>query len=341
MEPLRAGIIGVGGFGNTVLRALESVDLYHIEAIADQDRELAANLARQYDAVAYDDYRSLIVEAHIDVLCLCLPTYLCGECIPLAARKGVHVIKPGPLARSLDEAIDWSRQLEKANCQFRVGAPRRFAPAYLAAHEMISQGLLGDLYLVQAETFGWFGPDLAWRGDPVLAGGGALLERGYHLVDQLVWNLGVPENVYALQTSRGAKKALPPYRTEDSVSLLLNFPGPVVANLVVSWLAGPDRERLAVYGTEQSLEILPDALRLFDDQGRLIEEKHYPAHLQQWLVAQQLRQFADSLHDREIRPTCTAAEHLANLAVVEAAYLSCRTRTPEIIRQVEAGFSLG
>ena len=148
MTELRTGIIGVGGFGGKVLRELVRNETFKVQAIADQNRELAVDLAAQYEAEPYDDYRSLIVQEKLDVLFLTLPTFLCSECIHIAAKKGIHIFKEAPLARTLPEAIEWVKLIKKAPAKFHVGAQRRFAPGYLHAHHLIEQEGIGPVFLV-------------------------------------------------------------------------------------------------------------------------------------------------------------------------------------------------
>ena len=53
-----------------------------------------------------------------------------------------------------------------------------------------------------------------------------------------------------------------------------------------------------------------------------------PLHLK---IAQQIRQFGNTLRDPETKPLSTAREHLVNVAIVESAYLSARTQLPETL----------
>ena len=168
----RAGIIGIGGYGQNVLAELARNDMFCVVAIADRDRELADKAARQYRATAYDDYRSLIVQEKLDVLFLALPTFLCGECIQLAAKRKIHVFKESPLGRALPESAEWVKIMDKADARFHIAAPKRFAPGYLEAHQLLNAGRIGQVYLARAEVFLHYTGDFSWRGDPVLAGSG-------------------------------------------------------------------------------------------------------------------------------------------------------------------------
>ena len=334
MNDLRTGIIGVGGYGAKVLAEIGRNDSFIVKAIADRNMELAKGYALQYDATPYDDYRSLIVEEKLDVLFLALPTFLCGECIQLAAKAGIHVFKETPLARTLPEAMQWVEQLEKAQAQFHIGAEKRFAPGYLHAHQFLQKQRIGSVYLVRGECFMSY-PDtrgeFGWRGDPVLSGGGVLLEEAYHLIDQIVWSLGTPERLYSLNTNHCSKRTLPPYRTEDTMVLTMKFPDGAMGNLLCSWMTGPSSERLLFHGTEGSMEASPDTLRIYDPKGNVLREENYQVD-EAWLISQQIRLFADSLLNPEVKPVNIAREHLVNVAIIEAAYLSGRTQLPESLK---------
>jgi len=339
MTELRTGIIGVGGYGKKILAELGRNETYLIKAIADQNRELAKELAGQYDAEPYDDYRSLIVQENLDVLFLSLPTFLCGECIQSAAKKKTHVFKEAPLARTLPEAIEWVELMDKAGVKFHVGAQRRFAPGYLHARKLIQEERIGSVYLIRAESFDHFGGQFGWRGDPVLSGGGVLLEQAYHLIDQIVLVQGPPERVYSLHTDWCKKRTLPPYRTEDTLVLTMKFPNGAMGNLLTSWMTGVQSERILLHGTEGAIEVGINQLRVFDVAGNVVSEEIYQVD-EAWLIAQQVRHFADSLLDEEIKPVSTAPEHLANVALVESGYLSARTKQPETLKVYGSVFKL-
>lgn len=331
MKELRAGIIGVGGYGLAVLKELDHNEVFRVQAIADRNRELAQDLAQQYDAEAYDDYRSLIVEEDIDVLFLTLPTFLCRDCVRLAARKKIHVFKEAPLARTLPEAMEMVKMMEKAGCHFHVGSPSRFSPGYLEAHQLLSENKIGQVYLIRGEQFMNYSGSWEWRGDPVLSGGGVLLEMAYHLIDQIVWSFALPERVFSLNSGFCARRVVPPYRTEDTALLTMQFSDGAMANIVSSWMTGPEMERLTFHGVDGTIEVTPNRIHLYGPDNNTIKKVDYDVG-QDWLIAQQIRQFADRLIDDQVKPISTAREHLANVAVVESAYLSARTASPETLK---------
>lgn len=331
MSVFRAGIIGLGQYGQRVLRAIGGNSSFKIQAIGDRDPERAKEFASKYQAQWYDDYRSLIVQEKLDVLFLTLPTFLCNEYIQLAGKLRLHVFKAAPLGRSLPEAAQWVEQLKKAKCQFYVGSQRRFAPGYLEAHQLLSEGRIGQVYLARGECFLARQDDFTWRGDPVLSGGGVLLEMAYHTIDQIVWGMGSPERVYSLNTNQCSKKVQPPYRTEDTVVLTMKFPDGSMGNVLAGWMTGPSIEKVVFHGTDGTIQAQSNAVRLYDDNGQVVISEDYNVDLD-WLMDQEIRYFVDMLIDDEVKPVNTAQEHLANIAIIESAYLSTRTQLPETMQ---------
>ena len=72
-------------------------------------------------------------------------------------------------------------------------------------------------------------------------------------------------------------------------------------------------------------------MRVYDAGGAMVNEDCYEI-TQRWAISQQVRHFADCLLDEEIKPVSTAKEHLLNVAIIESAYLSVRTKLPETLK---------
>jgi len=214
---LQAAQIGVGGFGGNTFRALRACPLVELRGLADADPAVLAAAAQEAACTGYADDRQLLVQSRPQAVFLAVPPARASQLVRLAARWGAHVWKEAPLARTLAEAVELCRTADAAGVKLAVGTQRRFMPGYRRARALIQR--LGTVYLLQAHhLFNW-GPVLGWRGDRA-AGGGALLEVGWHLLDLTVWLLGLPETVYAVASTgqrtaprhegRGQRRARPP-----------------------------------------------------------------------------------------------------------------------------------
>jgi len=100
VKTVRVGIVG-GGFAAslhvTSLRRVIGIDV-RVVAVATQSGQTADNFARRNQIPdAYSDYRDLITDPSIDVVCVCVPPALHAEVVIAAARAGKHVICEKPL----------------------------------------------------------------------------------------------------------------------------------------------------------------------------------------------------------------------------------------------------
>jgi predicted dehydrogenase len=73
-----------------------------------------------------------------------------------------------------------------------VGFNHRYHPALLKARELIDAGELGELMFVRGRYGhgGRKGYNREWRANPLLSGGGELIDQGVHMIDLSRWFLG-------------------------------------------------------------------------------------------------------------------------------------------------------
>ena len=326
-------IIGVGGFGGRTLSALAASDAVEVVGVSDRDAAAAEQAARPLGIRAYGDNRSLLAETRPAAVYLAVPPAAAAELIGPCAERGIHVWTEAPLARSLDEGLAMVRRMEQGGLKLAVGTQRRFAPTYRRAWELFTAGRLGQVFLARAHyLFNW-GPTLGWRGDRA-AGGGALLELGYHPLDLLVWLLGVPEEVYGFSAAparpaepTGDAAPQPLYDTDDTAVAVLRVAAGHVATVVTTRRSGPVSEELCVHGRGSSLVVNAEACLLRDPDGHLLDEIAAGPPLD--VFRHQGEAFARAVAENATHYECSARENLLNLAVIEAIYLSARTGQPE------------
>jgi len=336
--PLQIAVIGVGGAGDDTLQAVAQSECLQIIGIADRDPVAAAQAGRRLDVPAYSDNRSLLAEVRPQAVLLATPPAAGPDIIAACASRGIHVWKEPPLARSLDEGLAVVRRMDQAGLKFAIGTHRRFAAGYRRARQL--RGRVGQVFLAQAHyTFNW-GPRLGWRGDRATAGGGALMEVGYHPVDLLVWTLGLPEVVFGLRACgyRPGQMGpdgglLPVYDTDDTACLVLRYPGDGMGVVVISRRIGPVSEQLSLHGYDGSLIATAEDCLLRDCDGNLLDRAEQAASPLD-PRRRQIENFARAVLTGAKTYECSGRENLLNLALIEAAYLSSRTGQPEVPRRL-------
>ncbi len=330
---LPVAVIGVGGFGRYTLAALAGSAMVKVVGLADKNPEAAAQAGKEFQVPMFTDNRALLAQAKPAAVFMAVPPAAAGELMNLCTQRGIHVWKELPLARNLDEGVAFVRQAEQAGVKLAVGTQRRFASGYRRAWELRSR--LGQMFLGRSHyLFNW-GPDLKWRGDKASAGGGALMELGYHPIDLLVWMLGLPDDVYGLSTC-GKKaplpapggKSYPIYDTDDTAAAILRYNSGLMATVVTTRASGPVSEEISLHGRGGSIVARSESCVLRDPDGNVLDNvSDEVAPL--GTFRRQVEAFAQAVATGATKYECSARENLLNLAVLEAIYLSDRTAQPE------------
>jgi predicted dehydrogenase len=329
-KPLQVAVIGLGGFGRQALEAMACSKSVQLVGVADREQSAAEQAASGTGAPAYSDYRSCLAETRPAAVCLDVSPKAAGELIPACARRGIHVWKSVPLARNLEEAVSMVKTMAEASLELTVGTRRRFDECYCRAWEMRRR--IGEAFLARAHyLFNW-GPELGWRGDKESAGGGALLELGYHPVDLLVWMLSLPEEVYGFS----ARVTTPPneyhpqavYDTDDTAAAILRFKNGCMASVVTTRRSGPVSEALCLHGRGGSMEVSANSCLVRDPDGNVIDRTESSMPPLEASV-RQLEAFVEAITSKARTYPCSGWENLLTMAVMEAIYLSDRTGQPE------------
>ncbi len=194
---IRVGVIGLGHMGQLHLLNAMRVDGVEVVAVADKS-EKNCRFAERLHVKTYDDYVGLIDNEELDAVIISLPNFLKKESVFYAADKGLSVFLDKPISRNLSEAQAMVKKVEKENVRLMVGANYRYFPCVQKLKKRVDDGEIGDTLIATSELVlnGPISHALVpvpvpeWWLDKELAGGGALLDLGYHLIDLLIWLLG-------------------------------------------------------------------------------------------------------------------------------------------------------
>jgi predicted dehydrogenase len=209
---LRVGILGMGTMGwfhasryfqipDAQLVAIADITPERLEAkeavlgnIADAGKQI--DLSR---VARYTDADKLIAGADVDVVDVCLPTYLHARYAVKALRAGRHVLCEKPMALAFADADRMIEAARKADRLLMVAQCIRFWPEYLFLRKCVREGTFGELLSLNMYRMGgrpiWSWED--WFLDPARSGG-TLLDLHVHDVDYVNSLLGAPDQVQAI-----------------------------------------------------------------------------------------------------------------------------------------------
>ena len=328
MKPYRTAIVGLGIHGAALLESLSKNVRFDLCGVSDKSRSKCEDIKSSFDIKTYDDSRQLILNEKPEIVILMVPNYLAHEAIQTAAGIKCNIFKKAPLARDISEAQKWMAISKKGKVTLALSCPNRTHPISKKIKDSIHDHKIGKVYLSTINYFTQFKDVLDWRGEPKLSGGGVLLEGAYDKVDLIKETLGLPNRIFAIKNDLCKKNSLPPYLTEDSFTVTMEYNDNVMANICCGWMAGTESLNISFYGTEGSIHATENSFRLLDRNNQEIENISAEADETELTVGQ-LENFADHLENTDLILDCNAQSFIETLAMINTAYLSTVTKSPE------------
>ena len=316
-------VVGCGSFAATFAETVSGlrgeIDLY----FASRDAGRAREFAEAFNGVdAFGNYEAGASDPRVDALYICTPHHLHLEHVALAAAWGKHVLVEKPIAGTLADAREIVRIAEAAGVTLMVAENYRFLSSVRKAKELVEQGRVGQVRLIQLQEQYPFEPS-GWRNNAVLNGGGVLIDGGIHKASVLAYLAGRPSQVY----SQGVPPGLEGLDAEDGVVLMTRSKDGVTGIINHSWSIAPTTPRpwVSVLGTESSLyfEMGRPWLRVMD--GGREEVLELPDEVRG--LAPMVREFRASIMEGR-EPAMTGEEAIADLTLVLRAYESVESGLP-------------
>lgn len=164
--------------------------------------ENRASLPDLSEVQRFSEGSQLITEADVDIVDICLPSFLHARYAIQALRTGHHVLCEKPMALNLDDANAMIEAARQANRKLMIAQCIRFWPEYQFLKQTVQAGTLGKLLLLQMFRIGGLPVGWGWENwfmDPARSGG-SLYDLHIHDVDYVNFLLGAPDKIQA--TSR-------------------------------------------------------------------------------------------------------------------------------------------
>jgi predicted dehydrogenase len=248
---LRAAIVGIGTWGQNLVRSVEGSDRIRFVAGATRTPAKAEEFCRAHAVALFSSYEELL-GSDIDAVVLTTPhSQHCDE-IVAAAKAGKHVFVEKPLGLSLEEAGRAVRACAERKLTLAVGYNWRFQPALREIKAMLDDGRLGKPLHLEGNFCGPSAYRFArehWRQDREEAPAGGMTGRGVHVVDAMLYLAGRIDAV-AAQSLRLAHD----FGMDDTTSMLFRFAGGATGYLGTV-VATAETWRLQVFGSKGWAEV--------------------------------------------------------------------------------------
>ena len=243
---------------------LKNESAIEVAGVWDHDAARAAKTAAQLGAPVIADLASVWNDPSIGAVIICSETNRHAELIVPAAKSGKDIYAEKPIGCHADDARKMAGAVAASGVKFHTGYFRRGQSIDIFLKKLIADGALGKITRVRYNNChsgslgGWFDTDWRWMADPAQAGCGAFGDLGTHVLDIVMWWLGMPELVTAdLEVVTGRYGAC-----DETGEALLRFPNGTLATLSAAWVDQACPVTLTVSGTEGFATVVDEKLYL-------------------------------------------------------------------------------
>lgn len=322
-------LVGIGKLtAEELIPAARTSEHAYIAALVTSEEDKGEAFARAFglteaDVYTYDEFEKLADRDDVEAVYIVLPNSLHREYTERAAKMGKHVLCEKPLSVSTQDAQAMVAACREADVRLMTAYRCQYTPEHWAARDAVQSGKLGKVKLMDSIHVQVQQDPEAWRLKKTLAGGGPLVDVGIYCLNILRFVTGQePEWVFAAEHQ---PEGDPRFKeVEESTSVMLGFPGGLIANFLTSYGA-MKTTTLRVMGEEGSLLMDPafpyDGLKLKITDSEGTHEPSFPEYDQ---FALEFDHFAQSIRTGQ-QPWTPGEEGVQDHVIMDAIFESARS----------------
>lgn len=324
------GIIGCGWFvDNFIAPAVCKSKEAELIAFLSRDCDKAKKFMKKYDAkAAYYEMSSFLQDDRIEAVFIGTPNSLHHPQVLEAAAARKHVFCEKPMALNSIQCREMIEVCRKRGVNLMVGHMLRFHPAHQEIKSLISNGDIGKIITLRCQFYVKYTEfdEGRWRMNPLLSGGGSLMDLGTHCLDLLEFiNTGITEVSAFMDTLTTGSSV------EDTVVANLHFQNDSYATVDISYCVDIGKERyLEIYGDKGYVRAVGTIGAYGGGKMEVIVngESRTRSYPPAELYRQEIDEFNASIIEKR-EPVITGKDGLRNLEIIEAIYRAARRKTVE------------
>lgn len=258
-SPLRIGVVGLTHTHVHWILGREDRGDIVIVGISESDSVLARKYVEQHGldmSLVYPSMEAMIEATQPEAVTAFNDTYHHLDVVRYCAPRGIHVMVEKPLAVSVAHAEEMVALATQHNIHLLTNYETSWYPSTMEAYRLVhAERAIGDIRKMVFYT-GHQGPVeigcneefLAWLTDPVLNGGGVLMDFGCYGANLATWFMHgkIPAEISA-ETQQIKPHIYP--EVEDEATILVTYPD-AQAVIMASWNWPFNRKEMEIYGTD-------------------------------------------------------------------------------------------
>jgi len=285
------GIIGCGNVTEVKSGpAFNKVEGSRLIAVMRRNKSLAEDYARRHNVPkTYSDANDLIQDKNINTVYIATPPGSHMEYAIAAIKAGKPVYIEKPMALNYSECLKINETAQKYKIPVFVAYYRRALPGFLKVKNLVENGSIGKVRLLQIQLFKAPSGDeksgiFSWRVDPAISGGGHFFDLACHQLDYFDYLFGPVQKVKSIVLNQGGL-----YRTEDFVTAEFVFQDDIVGTGTWCFNASEESNRdiIEITGTGGSIRFSTfsfEPIVLVNESGRQEFINERPEHVQYYLI---------------------------------------------------------
>ena len=254
---LKVGLVGVGGISGAHIPAWQSMEDVELVALCDVRPE---QMTRYPELRQYTDMDDMLAKEQLDILDICLPTYLHADAAVKAMERGIHVLSEKPVSLKTEDVHRLYETAKRNNVCFMVAQVLRFWPEYVYLKEIYDSGRYGKLLSGRMARLGHM-PGWSWDNWMKDESRSGLVPFDLHIhdLDFMVYTFGKPKQVSSFRARRP---------DQDVFTAVYQFDGFYVDS-EATWYAAPYPFHASYrFQFEKALIVLDGALTVYEVDGK-------------------------------------------------------------------------
>lgn len=258
---LKVGLVGVGGISGAHIPAWESFTDAELVALCDVRVE---RMEKYPDKHHYTDFDEMLEKEQLDILDICLPTYLHADFAIKAMEKGINVICEKPISLKQEDVERVYSTAYRNHVKFMVAQVLRFWPEYELLKDIYDSEKYGKLLSGSMARLGNI-PKWSWDGwmQDEKRSGLVPFDLHIHDLDFMVYAFGKPENMQVHRAKR---------QDQDYLNVVYDY-GKFFITTEASWYAGcyPFGATFRFQFEKAIVENQKGKLMIYEDNGNIID----------------------------------------------------------------------
>ena len=316
MSSVRAAIVGYGGAFNMGKYHAEMINAAGMQTVAacDLDPTRMEAAAKDFPGIrTYTDVDLLLEDPEVDLVIVILPHNIHADLAVKAANKGKHVIVEKPMCVSVAEADAMIDAANANNVMLSVFHNRRWDGDFMTLRSLIEEGMIGEVFHIEAMMGGLHPMGNWWRSDKKISGGN-MFDWGAHIIDWILHLM--PKHVVGVDGYYHKLRWFE-HSNEDHTDLTIRFEGGARASVEISNLAAASKDRWRILGTQGAI-----VMKSWDKIEVLVDHKGNIAKFEPGIQKTNQQAYYDNIADHLMRGedlVVKPEEARRIIAIIEAA----------------------